>query len=174
MKRLVTLFLTAFVCVSLVWLVIGELKQRTHEKNTAGVSDTNFPAHKVVVYYFHGNFRCETCGKFEAYNNEAILTAFSAELKSGRLEWRNVNINSPGNEHFIKDYNLTTEQLILSEATNGKQTRWKDLFKIWDLVKDKQTYETYIVSETKAYLGDSRVEEEDQLRKTQKDAKRND
>ena len=74
------------------------------------------------------------------------------ELKSGQLEWRNVNVNQPGNEHFVKDYNLTTEQVIVAEFAHGKQTRWKDLYKIWDLVKDEQAYKNYVVDETKGYL----------------------
>ena len=149
---MVTLFLATFVCASLLWLVIGELKQGNRSIGNGDGHDTNAPSRKVVVYYFHGNFRCETCEKFEAYNNEAIPTAFQAELKSGKLEWRNVNINAPGNDHFVKDYNLTTEQVIVSEFVHGKQTRWKDLFKIWDMVKNKQAYVNYIVSETKVYL----------------------
>lgn len=148
-KKLTTAILLAFVATSLAYLVVHEIwggAGSGRPETTAG------PSHRVVVYYFRDNLRCDICEKFQAYTDEAIHTAFSNELKSGSVEWKIVNTDEKANGHFIKDYNLTTRQVIVSEIVDGKQRRWKDLFRIWDLVKDKRAYIEYITLETKAYL----------------------
>jgi hypothetical protein len=148
-KRLTTALLLAFVTTSLIYLVVHEIwggAVAVQPGTAAG------PSHRVVVYYFRDNLRCDICEKFQAYTDETMHTAFSNELKSGAVEWKIVNTDEKANGHFVKDYQLTTRQIILSDVVDGKQRRWKDLFKIWDLVKDKQVYVEYITRETRAYL----------------------
>jgi hypothetical protein len=148
-KRLTTALLLAFVTTSLIYLVVHEIwggAGSGQPEISAG------PAHRVVVYYFRDNLKCDICEKFQAYTDEAMRSAFSNELRSGAVEWKIVNTDEKTNGHFVKDYALTTRQIIVSEIVDGKQKQWKDLFKIWDVVKDKQAYIEYITQETKAYL----------------------
>ena len=153
MKKVVTAFLLVFVGVSLGHLALSELRHKPGKNQEPAQEErVNAPAQGMIVYYFHGNFRCDTCRKFEAYTDEAIKAAFSFELKSGALDWRIVNIEEPDNEHFVKNYSLTTRQLILSCVADGKEKRWKDLDRIWELVKDKQAYTNYVIEETRAYM----------------------
>jgi len=116
------------------------------------VSDST-QAHKIVAYYFHGNVRCVSCKKIEAYTDEAIHGAFAKELDGGTLEWRVVNIDEPENKHFIEDYQLYTKSVILSDVTDGKEVRWKNLDKVWKLLGDKDEFVAYIDEEVKGYLG---------------------
>jgi hypothetical protein len=110
--------------------------------------------HKIVVYYFHGKFRCETCKRMEAYSTEAIKNGFPDQLKSGILEWQVVNVEEKGNEHFVKDYELFTKSLVMVEMKDGKQVRWKNLEKIWDLSTDKDAFVKYVKDEVSVYVKD--------------------
>jgi hypothetical protein len=107
---------------------------------------------KVVVYYFHRTMRCATCIKLEEYSDEAIKSGFNAQLKNGQLEWRIINIEDAGNEHYENDYKLYSQSLVLVELQNGKQQRWKNLEKIWELVGMKGVYLHYVQEEVKSYL----------------------
>ena len=89
---------------------------------------------KVIAYYFHTTLRCPSCRKIEAYSSTAIETGFADEIAEGRLEWRVINIEEKGNEHFVKDYQLYTKSLILSEERSGREVRWKNLAKVWELL----------------------------------------
>jgi hypothetical protein len=109
----------------------------------------------VIAYYFHGTQRCATCRKLEAYSLESIQAGFPGQLRDGTLEWRVVNIDEPGNKHFVEDYKLYTRSLVIVKLQEGKQTEWKNLEKIWDLVDDKQGFATYVQQEIKTYLGTS-------------------
>ncbi|MFA5287128.1 MAG: nitrophenyl compound nitroreductase subunit ArsF family protein [Candidatus Omnitrophota bacterium] len=101
---------------------------------------------KVIVYYFHGTFRCSTCHKLEEYSKEAIETNFKDALVSGKLEFKVINIEDKGCEHYVKDYQLYTKSLILSLINGGKETKWINLDKIWEYVGNKERFFNYVKS----------------------------
>jgi hypothetical protein len=120
--------------------------------SAAARADTTAPPHRVVAYYLHTTNRCVTCRKIETYSREAIETAFPQELKDGRLVWRVVNFEEKGNEHFVKDFQLYTKSLVLVDEVKGKQARWKNLTKVWELLPNKDGFFHYVQSEARSYL----------------------
>lgn len=165
-KFLVTIVLLLFVVASIAYLVIKETTENTTKpdpistridpiNNTSqpisSESDTNKPA--VVVYYFHGNARCATCRNIETYTKEAIDSKFATAIKDGQLRWRVVNIEDSANEHFVQDFQLATRTVVLERSAAGKQQEWKNLQRVWELVRgDKEDFLNYIQQETSAYL----------------------
>jgi hypothetical protein len=109
----------------------------------------------VTAYYFHGTFRCPTCNKMEQYSKEVIETGFKNALDSGALQFRSVNIESSGNEHYASDYQLYTKALILSLIKDGKEVRHKNLDKIWDYVRNKERFQNYVRDEVAAFMKES-------------------
>ena len=110
------------------------------------------PSRKVIAYYFHGNFRCSTCRAIEALSQESIQTGFAEALKQGILEWKVVNVEEPANRHFIKDYQLYSKSLVLVKMEGDKQLEWKNLDRIWELVRDKPAFLKYVQAEISGYL----------------------
>ena len=114
---------------------------------------TGTAPHQIVVSYFHGDVRCPTCKKLEAYSREAVEKTFAAEIAAGRLAFKMVNTDRPENEHFVTDYSLVTKALVVTEESGGKVVRWTNLDKIWTLVRgDQQAYTDYVVAGVRAYL----------------------
>lgn len=109
--------------------------------------------HQVIAYYFHYKFRCPTCTRIEQLTQEAVTSGFQHEIKDGRLVLKIVNVDDKGNEHFMKDYGLQMQSVVIAETKDGLQLQWKNLDLIWDLVGDKQAFIKYIQDETHAYLG---------------------
>lgn len=107
---------------------------------------------QVVASYFHGNFRCVSCKRIEAWTAETIKKDFAKDIKAGRLVWRVVNTDTKGNEHYKKDYQLYTKSVVLSDVKNGKETRWKNLERVWDLLHDEAAFKGYVHEEVAAYL----------------------
>jgi hypothetical protein len=107
---------------------------------------------KIMVYYFHGNARCPTCYKLENYAQSEVESDFADAIKKGTLKWKTVNVEEPGNEHFNNDYRLYTKSVIISVIDNGKESSWKNLDKIWQLVHEEGKYREYIKNEVKACL----------------------
>lgn len=169
-KGILRMLLLVFVAVSGVLLIIRDVRERTQSQSPAegsvlaassAASDAakesqqtpNSP--KLMVYYFHGTFRCATCRKIEAYSREALESGFPKELKDGTIEWHVINVEEAGNRHYIDDYRLFSKSLILVRLKDGKQKEWKNLMKVWELIGDKKAFADYVQDEVRAYLGAS-------------------
>jgi len=121
----------------------------TKQKEGTPASQLAVKSHheKVIAYYFHGTFRCSTCQTIEKYSKEAIEQYFANELKNGTFEFRPVNVEEPGNKHFIQDYQLVTRSLVLSLVSDGKETKWKNLPDVWQFVSDRDKFFQYVKDE---------------------------
>lgn len=130
----------------------AESKQAKKAPESKAINDSQKES-KLVVYYFHTNFRCHSCHYIEETTRKAIEETFVNEIKSGRMEFRMINVEEAGNEHFEKDYKLYTKSVILSDTKDGKETGWTNLEKVWQLIGNDQGFKEYIVREVNAYLG---------------------
>lgn len=148
--------LTSAVAVNLQSTGSATSKNTSLYSGKAGTADSQIADQKVVAYYFHGNVRCATCKKIEALTKEAIEKGYSTNLNSGDLEWRVVNVDQPENKHFIKDYQLYTRSVVLSDLHKGEQTQWKNLDKVWTLVRNNDQFVSYIQNEVANYLDHSK------------------
>ena len=77
---------------------------------------------------------------------------FTEEFAEGRVEWRPVNIEEKGNEHFENDYKLTTQSLVFVKLTDGKQADWKILTSVWELIDNQEKFIKYVQEELSKYL----------------------
>lgn len=121
--------------------------------SSLAVAADNQPA-KVIAYYFHGSFRCPTCINMEKYLREAIDSNFKDALASSRLEFKAVNVEDRGNEHFVDEYKLYTKTLILSLVKDGKEVKSKNLDKIWEYARNRQKFIDYVTSEISGFMKD--------------------
>lgn len=106
----------------------------------------------VMVYYFHGNFRCSNCHRIEQYTKEAIEQYFKNELDSGKLVFKIVNIDEKQNRHFTEDYQLYTRSVVVSLIKDGKEIKYKNLTEVWNYLRDKAGFLSYIKDEVNKYL----------------------
>ena len=147
-KKLITVLLLVFVAGSLGYMIVLDKNSQPAPAppQPAVSSDVNQPQpnQQLVVYYFHGNVRCDTCRKLETLAKESLDTFFADDLKTGRIKWAPTNVDTPGNEHFIKDYQLVTKSVIVSKIVDGRQVAWQNLDLIWQLVAEKEKYLAYI------------------------------
>ena len=82
-----------------------------------------------------------------------MVNGFPEPLRNGSLVWKSLNTDDPWNNHFVKDYELFTKSVVVSEVVNGKEVRWKRLDKVWDLLDDQKEFTKYIEDEVRGYLG---------------------
>jgi len=170
-KQILAVALLVFVVVSLAYMVGKEQKSDSvsgedanssasvEESWRSSANEQDTDAHKdiqLVVYYFHGDMRCSTCLKLESYAKEALDTYFTEELSSGDIVWQVVNVDKAENHHFIQDYKLITKSVVISDTVNGREIKWKNLERIWQLVKNKESYFNYIRESIQAFLEENK------------------
>jgi hypothetical protein len=163
-KTIVTIALLLFVGGSAAYLIATEVRTglmspatgseapEVEKQAAEALEPTQSTASKVVVYYFHGTARCPTCRKFESYTIEALQDAFAEQLNDGCLQWQMVNVEQPGNEHFVKDYQLYTKSIVIVKTKDGKPAGYKNLKEIWELVRHKPAFVEYIQDEVRKSL----------------------
>ncbi len=116
---------------------------------------------RVIVYYFHGNYRCPTCKKIERLSHETVVDNFKKELSKGELIYRVVNVEEPGDRHFVDDFGLFTKSIVLVEERDGKTVRHKNLSKIWVLIGDEKAFKDYVKEEVAAFMKQAGIEKAD-------------
>lgn len=166
-KNILRVLLVAFILISGLFMVINNFHERsqsqlaseggilaasstTSDSSKANQQAPNSP--KVIAYYFHTTFRCSSCKKIEAYSHEAIESGFAKEVRDGTVEFRVINVEESGNEHFMGDYKLFTKSLVLVRMNHGKQQEWKNLMKVWELLGNKEAFVHYVQDELRSYL----------------------
>lgn len=141
--------LSLFVIASIAFAIFKETRAPIQtETQKPKPSQT----HHYIAYYFHGNARCQSCYKIETYTFETMKTKFAKELSEGTIVWEVVNVEQGMNQHFISEYALSTKSVVLSEVENGKEIKWKNLDKVWELLGDQTKFQGYIESEVKDFV----------------------
>jgi len=147
MKRIIQIALLAVVVMSIVWLVVPH-----KSKTDASVVNTAAPA-EYVAYYFHRTARCVTCLKIEHNAHDVIFRDFASQLRDGKLLFLPTNIEAAENEHFIKDYALVSQALVLVKYADGKPAQARNLDRVWDLIGDTAQFDRYVHDEVAMFLG---------------------
>jgi hypothetical protein len=143
-------FALAFLLFGALATTFPALSQEpTADNGTAASAQTP----RFVVYYFHGNMRCATCRKLEAYSEEAITTGFANDIERGALAFRAVNVDEAQNEHFVKDFQLTNKSVVVVEYRDGEVARFENLNEIWQRVRDKDDFLEYVRSSIREFIG---------------------
>ena len=168
LKSIVTIALILFVSVSVVYLIVSESLAPAANVESAG--ETAGPATaasasesagepegtspRLIAYYFYGTARCTTCRMIEQYAHDALALGFAEEMKSGALEWRAVDVQQPGNDHYIDDYQLQTRSVILARMDGETQVLWRNLDQVWELVGDRTAFVAYVQDEARSFMED--------------------
>lgn len=105
-----------------------------------------------IATYFFTSVRCPSCLSIEKLTSETIQAEFARELGSGVLKWRTVNVERAGNFHYVKDYNLYTKSVIISQVVDGKEVRWKNLVKVWELLRNEGKFKKYVKDEVTSFM----------------------
>jgi hypothetical protein len=147
MKRVLQISLLAVVAFSIVWLLLPR-----QSKTDASSATTAAPA-EYVAYYFHRTARCVTCLRIEQAAHDAIFANFTPSLRAGTLLFLPTNVEVAGNEHFIKDYELVSQALVLVQYQDGKPVRSRNLDKVWDVIGDSTQFADYVTGEVAIFMG---------------------
>ena len=107
---------------------------------------------EVVLYYFHGTRRCNTCRTIESSAQRAVETKFKDELQAGALRWKVLNTDEPGNAHFVKDFGLVSSSLVVVEMKGDDVVRHDVLQDAWTLVRDEPRFIQYVQQSVHEYL----------------------
>lgn len=102
-------------------------------------------APEVRVYYFHSTARCADCLRIEKMAGDVLQERFPGELAEGELTWLPTNADLPENAHFVFDYDLAANELVVVRDSAVRTTAWIKLPEVWNLAQNPGAFRTELV-----------------------------
>lgn len=129
------------------------LAKQTQQPIPSQTITTTLPSgsEKIEVFVFHATQRCISCINIGKYAKAVIEEKFPAELKSGKITFREVNIDLPENYKMAQDYKVSGSALYINAIKDGKENHEEDTT-VWRLVVNETQMKTYFESKLKALL----------------------
>jgi hypothetical protein len=109
----------------------------------------------LVVYYFHGDIRCQTCRAIESQSHDTVQNDFPNQLENGQVVWKIVNYDKPEGAELAKEFDVHMANVVLARMSGGEVEEWKRLDQVWALVGDKPAFARFVRTEISEMLAES-------------------
>jgi len=109
---------------------------------------------KVVCICFLNTHPCESSRRLQAWTREALEAEFAPDLQADRLSFKSVDYDLAENAHFLKDYALPFQSVVLQDARQKK--RWVRLDRLWEMIGDEAVFRKYVQEQTRKFISESR------------------
>lgn len=145
-KKFLTILLLLFVISSVSFMLFREIRA-SGTKAKIGIAETAnrtiVQSNVLTVYYFHRTKRCISCNAIENLTRTALTSKYAKALSDGSMVFKSVAIDTPENQHFIKDFELSSGTVVLQK--NGQ---YEKLDQVWTLVREPEKFTAYVEERT--------------------------
>ena len=98
---------------------------------------------RVEVIHFHPAQQCYSCRTLGEYANETVNTFFAPELASGKLVFKEVNLDLPENADIVKKYEVTGSSLWIG-VYNATGLHKEQNVNVWYKINNKTEFMQYL------------------------------
>jgi hypothetical protein len=110
-------------------------------------------AEKVQVFLFHATQRCPTCIRIGQLAKATVEERFSEQLKSGKIEFREINIDLPENKTLAEKFQAGGSALFINAIKNGQDSIVEDTI-VWQLASGYEVnFKNYLSNKINNILG---------------------
>lgn len=111
------------------------------------------PAEKIQVFLFHGTNRCYSCITAGEYTKKILENNFSQELGSGKIEFREINVDLDENKALANKFRAAGTSFFINSIIDN-QDNIKEDTQIWRLVANEESFTDYLVEKLKYAIGE--------------------
>ena len=115
----------------------------------------NLNDNQVIVYYFHRKFRCQSCEVLESTLLNTMQITYSDHFGAGKLAMCIINVDDPENRHFLEQFEIFSNSIVIVEKKGGVISRYKNLESIWDVSQDRDAITQLLQTEMAGFLPES-------------------
>jgi hypothetical protein len=110
-------------------------------------------AEKVEVFLFHATQRCPTCIRIGQLAKATVEERFSEQLKSGKIDFREINIDLPENKALAEKFQAVGSAFFINTIRDGQDNIEEDMT-VWQLASgDPVKYKDYLSKKLNTILG---------------------
>jgi outer membrane protein assembly factor BamE (lipoprotein component of BamABCDE complex) len=130
----------------------GQANKPAQTQTKLPMSSKEMAADKVQVFLFHATQRCSTCIAIGKLAGETVNERFQDELKAGKIEFREVNIDLPENKELAIKFQASGSALYLNSIKGLSDNIEQDI-KVWRLTNNPDAFKNYLEGRINAFLG---------------------
>ncbi|MDP1884302.1 MAG: nitrophenyl compound nitroreductase subunit ArsF family protein [Candidatus Moranbacteria bacterium] len=152
-----------FFAIALIYISVGPDKKTESIDTDANVQADNSgaaevrqtkPAEKVQIYEFHSTNRCYSCITMGQYIKTMVDESFQTEIKSGKLEFREINVDLPENKAVAAKFQAAGTSLFLNAIIDG-QDNIQEEAQAWRLLGDQKALSDYLSKKLRGMIGET-------------------
>lgn len=98
---------------------------------------------KVEVFVFHATRRCISCVTIGKYTGETVSEYFQSELKEGKIEFREINIDLLKNKELARKFQASGSSLFINAIHDGQDNINEDV-QVWRLIQNETQFKSYL------------------------------
>ncbi|MCX6791319.1 MAG: nitrophenyl compound nitroreductase subunit ArsF family protein [Candidatus Gribaldobacteria bacterium] len=141
----------------LIILIVANLNSPKSEATTGGQSQNQESSQKqsvdkVQVFLFHATQRCTTCIAIGRLAGETVDEYFQPELRDGKIEFREINIDLPENKELAQKFQASGSSLFINAIYNGQDSINEDT-QVWRLTQNEVQFKSYLKGKLDNLLG---------------------
>jgi len=126
------------VVVAILALIVVGVFSNSQPEGAAASTAPVSNADRIDVVYFHRTERCDSCIWAGQMSRKTVESYFAAELASGKVTFREVDVQKPENRALALKFGASGSSLFLDYVSQGKD----------NIVEAQQTY-PYVGNETR-------------------------
>lgn len=152
-KRILIIEIVAFVFIAALLVFWGSIKNRNVEaKNVTNINEIAAKADRVEVFMFHATSRCATCMAIGQLTGATVNEYFSDELQSGKIEFKEVNVDLPENKELAEKFQASGSSLKINAIYDNKDHISEDIT-VWRLASNDVQFKNYLKDKLDNILG---------------------
>ena len=141
----------------LIVLIVANLNSPKSEAITGNQfqkqnSSQRQSADKVQVFLFHATKRCTTCIAIGRLAGETVNEYFQPELRDGKIEFREINIDLPENKELAQKFQASGSSLFINAIYSDQDNIGEDTM-VWRLTQNETQFKSYLKNKLDGLLG---------------------
>ncbi len=98
---------------------------------------------KIEVYHFYGANQCFSCKTIKKFAEKTVNTYYSDLLKSGKMEFKSINVDLFENQEVSTKYGATGSSLWIGTYINGEFHKEQNT-NVWYKINDDEDFTSYL------------------------------
>lgn len=124
----------------------------TVKPSESETSTNKIQADKIQVFLFHATQRCTTCIAIGKLAGATVNEYFQNELQSGKIEFKEINIDLPENKELAQKFQASGSALFINAVYDGQDHISEDAT-VWRLTTNETQFKSYLKAKIDTLLG---------------------
>jgi len=158
MQKKIIIFIVGVAIIGAMFLILKNGNKSTEAQSQNNqiaenqIKEEGQSAEKIQVFVFHATQRCYSCITIGKFAGETVNEYFQSELRDGKMEFREINIDLPENKELARKFQAGGSSLYVNAIIDGQDNIAEDVA-VWRLVNNEIQFKNYLKNKLNNLFG---------------------